>query len=56
MRDTGDLASAGRGPRFAAVTNHVNENPPMLVGALARMRVNVRAHDACLKFEVDWFS
>lgn len=41
MRDTGDLAAAGRGPRFSAVSERLNENPAMLFEALVRLRLNV---------------
>jgi hypothetical protein len=42
LRDTGDLAAAGRGPRFAAISEKLNENPTMLLDALIRLRLNVR--------------
>lgn len=42
LRDTGDLAAAGRGPRFIAITEKLNENPTMLLDVLARLRLNVR--------------
>ncbi|KAH7925939.1 MED14-domain-containing protein [Leucogyrophana mollusca] len=38
LRDTGDLAAAGRGPRFAAVSERLNESPTMLLDALVRLR------------------
>ena len=41
LRDTGDLAAAGRGPRFIAITEKLNENPTMLPEALVRLRLNV---------------
>lgn len=41
LRDTGDLAAAGRGPRFTAITEKLNENPVMLIEALVRLRLNV---------------
>lgn len=43
IRDTGDLAAAGRAPRFMVITNTLNENPTMLLDALVRLRflVNV---------------
>ena len=41
LRDTGDLAAAGRGPRFIAITEKLNENPPILLDVLARLRLNV---------------
>ncbi|KAF9242015.1 mediator complex subunit MED14-domain-containing protein [Melanogaster broomeanus] len=40
LRDTGDLAAAGRGPRFAAISDRLNENPNMLLEALIRLRFN----------------
>ncbi|KIY71148.1 MED14-domain-containing protein [Cylindrobasidium torrendii FP15055 ss-10] len=39
LRDTGDLASAGRGPRITAVTERLNEHPDMLRTALMKLRV-----------------
>ncbi|KAG6333415.1 hypothetical protein ID866_5677 [Astraeus odoratus] len=39
LRDTGDLAAAGRGPRFAAITDHLNENPSNLLEALIHLRL-----------------
>jgi hypothetical protein len=41
MRDTGDLATAGRVPRFMAVTTRLNENPEILYEALSRLRLQV---------------
>jgi mediator of RNA polymerase II transcription subunit 14 len=41
LRDTGDLAAAGRGPRFLAISDKLNENPTMLLEALVRLRLNV---------------
>ena len=41
LRDTGDLAAAGRGPRFAAITEKLNEMPYMLPQALVTLRVSV---------------
>ncbi|KAI0745059.1 MED14-domain-containing protein [Earliella scabrosa] len=40
LRDTGDLAAAGRGPRFAAITEKLNEIPYMLPQALVTLRVS----------------
>ncbi|KAI6045803.1 mediator complex subunit MED14-domain-containing protein [Pisolithus marmoratus] len=40
LRDTGDLAAAGRGPRFATITDSLNENPKMLLEALSRLRLH----------------
>ncbi|KAI0045303.1 MED14-domain-containing protein [Auriscalpium vulgare] len=40
LRDTGDLGAAGRGPRFLAITEKLNENPGMLLDALVRLRMN----------------
>lgn len=42
LRDTGDLAAAGRGPRFSAISDTLNEAPNMLFDALIRLRYNVR--------------
>ncbi|KAK0212615.1 mediator complex subunit MED14-domain-containing protein [Desarmillaria ectypa] len=39
LRDTGDLAAAGRGPRFYAISEKINENPSMLMDALVRLRL-----------------
>ncbi|RDB24861.1 Mediator of RNA polymerase II transcription subunit 14 [Hypsizygus marmoreus] len=38
LRDTGDLAAAGRGPRFTAISERLNENPTILFDALNRLR------------------
>ncbi|KAG5652470.1 hypothetical protein H0H81_004878 [Sphagnurus paluster] len=40
LRDTGDLAAAGRGPRFTAISDSLNENPNILLEALARLRLH----------------
>jgi mediator of RNA polymerase II transcription subunit 14 len=42
LRDTGDLAAAGRGPRFTAISEKLNENPAILLEALVRLRLHVR--------------
>ena len=42
LRDTGDLAAAGRGPRFAVMTERLAENPALLVEALMALRLSVR--------------
>lgn len=41
LRDTGDLAAAGRGPRFTAISDRLNENPAILLDALVRLRLHV---------------
>jgi mediator of RNA polymerase II transcription subunit 14 len=41
LRDTGDLAAVGRGPRFTAVSERLNENPAVLFDALVRLRLQV---------------
>lgn len=41
LRDTGDLAAAGRGPRFTAISEKLNENPIILLDALVRLRLHV---------------
>ena len=41
LRDTGDLAAAGRGPRFAAISEKLNESPTILAEALVRLRFSV---------------
>lgn len=38
LRDTGDLAAAGRGPRFAAITQRLHDSPSMLPHALVLLR------------------
>ncbi|EIW78720.1 MED14-domain-containing protein [Coniophora puteana RWD-64-598 SS2] len=38
LRDTGDLAAASRGPRFAAISEKLNESPWLLLDALVRLR------------------
>jgi mediator of RNA polymerase II transcription subunit 14 len=48
LRDTGDLAAAGRGPRFAAVSEKINENPVIIVNAIISLRYNV-----CQMFRLD---
>ncbi|KAJ3517642.1 hypothetical protein NLJ89_g378 [Agrocybe chaxingu] len=39
VRDTGDLAAAGRGPRFAAFTEGINSNPAVLLEWLCHLRL-----------------
>lgn len=40
LRDTGDLGAAGRGPRFLAISEKLNENPTvLLLEALTRLRI-----------------
>jgi hypothetical protein len=41
LRDTGDLAAASRGPRFAIISDRLNDNPGMLLAALVTLRFNV---------------
>lgn len=41
LRDTGDLAAAGRGPKFATFTDELNKNPTLLIDALFGLRINV---------------
>ncbi|EGO25140.1 hypothetical protein SERLADRAFT_414850 [Serpula lacrymans var. lacrymans S7.9] len=40
LRDTGDLAAAGRGPRFTAISERLNQDPSLLLDALVRLRLN----------------
>ncbi|KAH0826875.1 mediator complex subunit MED14-domain-containing protein [Lanmaoa asiatica] len=40
LRDTGDLAAASRGPRFALISDRLNDNPGMFLEALVRLRSN----------------
>lgn len=42
LRDTGDLAAAGRGLRFAAISEKLNENPHSLFDALSHLRLQVK--------------
>ena len=49
LRDTGDLGAAGRGPRFLAISEKVNESPTSLLGGLTRLRVNVCSALASLR-------
>ncbi|KAF8530531.1 mediator complex subunit MED14-domain-containing protein [Hysterangium stoloniferum] len=46
LRDTGDLAAAGRGPRFAVVTDRINETPIMIVNAIVTLRYNTIVESA----------
>ena len=39
--DTGDLAVASHGPWFATISDHLNENPGMVLEALVRLRFDV---------------
>ncbi|KAI0356373.1 MED14-domain-containing protein [Trametes cingulata] len=39
LRDTGDLAAAGRGPRFAAISDRLNDTPWRLPDALLTLRL-----------------
>lgn len=41
LRDTGDLAAAGRGRRFAVITDKLNESPGILPEALIRLKFGV---------------
>lgn len=41
LRDSGDLAAAGRGPRFSAISQKLNESPGLLIEALRRLRLAV---------------
>lgn len=41
LLDTGDLAAAGRGPRFSVITEKLNENPSIMFEALIRFRIQV---------------
>ena len=41
LRDTRDLAAAGRGPRFAGYSDKINENPTVLLDSLIRLRLTV---------------
>ncbi|KAG9309720.1 hypothetical protein JVU11DRAFT_10396 [Chiua virens] len=38
LQDTGDLAAVSRGPRFAIVSDRLNDNPTMLLEVLVRLR------------------
>jgi hypothetical protein len=39
LRDTGNLATAKRGPRFLKVSDQLNENPAMLFNVLHTLRL-----------------
>jgi len=41
LRDSGDLAAAGRGPRFTVVSTKINENPTVLFNAIVHLRFMV---------------
>jgi mediator of RNA polymerase II transcription subunit 14 len=45
LQDTGDLAAAGRGPRFVTFSDRLNENPAFLMDALFRLRLSVRRYN-----------
>jgi len=51
LRDTGDLAAAGRGPRFVAFSERLNENPAFLMDALFRLRLSVRRYSSRRGYE-----
>ncbi|KAH8108107.1 mediator complex subunit MED14-domain-containing protein [Cristinia sonorae] len=40
LRDSGDLAAAGKGPRFTLFSDKLNDNPAALAEALVRLRLN----------------
>ncbi|THH30411.1 hypothetical protein EUX98_g3773 [Antrodiella citrinella] len=40
LRDSGNLAAAGRGPRFSLFSEMLNENPAVLADALVKLRLN----------------
>lgn len=44
LRDTGDLAAAGRGPHFNRFSDVINDNPGELGGMLARLRFSVSSN------------
>ncbi|GJJ06661.1 hypothetical protein Clacol_000856 [Clathrus columnatus] len=46
LRDTGDLTSAGRGPRFASVSEKINENPVLVLNAIVTLRYNTIMENA----------
>lgn len=41
LRDTGDLTSAGRGPRFAFYSDRINDNPVMMLSTIVTLRYSV---------------
>ena len=47
MRDIGDLAAAGRGPKLATFSETINSNPIILPSALVGLRFNVCLSDRC---------
>lgn len=52
LRDTGDLAAAGRGPRFVAISDNLNENPALLMDALFRLRLSVSRYSSRRGFDI----
>lgn len=54
IRDIGDLAAAGRGPRFTAISQRLHEAPSLLPNALASLRYIVcifHKHVLLLKYQ-----
>lgn len=41
LRDAGDLAAAGRAPRFTTISDAINEHPVMMLEAILRLRYMV---------------
>ena len=52
LRDTGDLAAAGRGPRFVTFSDRLNENPAFLMDALFRLRLSVSRYGSRRRYEI----
>lgn len=52
LRDTGDLAAAGRGPRFVTFSDRLNENPAFLMDALFRLRLSVSRHSSRRRYQI----
>ena len=50
LRDTGDLGVAGRAPRFASITDRLNETPTFLLEALVRLRLNVGIYSPIMMY------
>jgi mediator of RNA polymerase II transcription subunit 14 len=52
LRDTGDLAAAGRGPRFVTFSDRLNENPAFLMDALFRLRLSVSRYSSRRRYQI----
>jgi mediator of RNA polymerase II transcription subunit 14 len=52
LRDTGDLAAAGRGPGFVTFSDRLNENPAFLMDALFRLRLSVSRYSSRRRYQI----